>query len=191
MECSRQSISCHIQCVHAEVDHAILAFSCAKYHVLWKQLADLDSYLMSEWRTTPSCSAHEVSGTSGLLGPLVKNALDRGKQELLIHEGANQWLAEWTLGLLSQNIQPLQASLICLCMYVFITSGHKNSACPLNKHDRLISALLYCAPGHGTGFFFLFSFKWSREKVSIRTNWEVTLTWASSGSGTLLCKEYT
>lgn len=39
-------------------------------------------------------------------------------------------------------MQPLEASLIYLCMYVSITSGHKNSACPLNKHDRLVSALL-------------------------------------------------
>lgn len=48
MGCSKQSISCHIQCVHAKAGHAILAFSCAQYHVLWKQFDDLNAYLMSE-----------------------------------------------------------------------------------------------------------------------------------------------
>lgn len=51
---------------------------------------------------------------------------------------------------------PLQGNSICLCMYLLIALGHKNSACALNKHDHLVSALLYHAPGHDTGFFVWF-----------------------------------
>lgn len=75
---------------------------------------------------------------------------------MFIHKNANQWLTEWMHGLLSHNMWPLWANSIYLCMYLLIALGHKNSACALNKHDHLISALLYHAPGHDTGFFVWF-----------------------------------
>lgn len=155
MWCIKQSISCCSQCVHAKADNAIL------FNVLWIQLAFLDGYLTREWRATLTWSVWDLD----LLEPSLKNGLDGGK-ELLIQrcQSMTYRMDTWVMSL---NIFPLQANSIYLCRYFFIASNHKNSACTLNKHDPLISALLYHASAMAQ--IFLFGFKSLKGKTCIRT----------------------